>query len=266
MGTYNALGSPANYTLGGLRFFFDEIISGVNQGYLYLGNVVTGGLTPTVDNLDHFTAKSGKRLKDRRVVREVGMAFNFTLDEPNAAAMNLFMFGAGISDVAAAPATAVVGMPAIAEFHEGVILPHKGATTIVVKDTAPVPATLVLNTDYSVVDVLGYKKVLPISGGALSAGDGFTVDYSYAKPAHRTFKPATRTLREGRALIQGVSDIGNEFEYEIAYCSLAPSGDFTFNDQDWSQFQFTLEILDNSSVDSTTPFGEIRHHGTGQDI
>ena len=84
---------------------------------------------------------------------------------------------------------------------------------------------LTLNTDYTVTDILGYKKVTPIDGGALDAGDAFTIDYQYDKPAHRTFKPATRTLREGRALIQGVSDIGNEFEYEIAYCSLAPSGD-----------------------------------------
>jgi hypothetical protein len=264
MGTYNPLGSPANYTIGGLRFFFDEIVSGVNQGYLYLGNVVTGALAPTVDNLDHFTAKSGKRLKDRRVVREVGMAFNVTLDEPNAAAMNLFMFGAGVSDVVAAPAVAVTDLPGIVEYHEGVIIPHKGATAITVTQGVT-PA--VLNTDYTIVDVLGYKKVLPKSGSlVLTAGAVMLIDYTYAKPAHQTFKPATRTLREGRAMIQGVSDIGNEFEYEIAYCSLAPNGEFSYNDQDWSQFQFTLEILDNSSVDVATPFGTIRHHGTGQDI
>ena len=159
MGTYNALGQPANYTIGGLRFFFDELVNTQYQGYLYLGNVVTGALTPTVDNLDHFTAKSGKRLKDRRVVREVGMGFNLTLDEPNAAAMNLFMFGAGVSDVAAAPATAVTGLAAVAEFHKGVIIPHKGASTIVVKEGL---TTLVLNTDYTVTDILGYKKVTPI--------------------------------------------------------------------------------------------------------
>lgn len=265
MGTYNQLGSPANYTIGGLRFFFDEIINGINQGYLYLGNVVTGALAPTVDNLDHFTAKSGKRLKDRRVVREVGMGFNLTLDEPNAAAMNLFMFGAGVSAVAAALATAVAAHPMVANDLEGTVLPHKAPAAIVVTNVTN-PGVLVLNTDYTVEDVLGYKRIKTISTVDVANGDALTVAYTYDKPAHRTFKPATRTLREGRALIQGVSDIGNEFEYEIAYCSLAPNGEFSYNDQDWSQFQFTLEILDNSAADVATPFGTIRHHGTGQDI
>lgn len=265
MGIHHQLGAPENYTIGGLRFFFDEIINTVNQGYLYLGNVVTGGLTPTVDNLDHFTAKSGKRLKDRRVTREVSMAFNFTLDEPNVFAMNLFMYGAGVSKVAAAPATAVAAQPMVANDLEGLILPQKGATAIVVTNVTN-PGPLVLNTDYTVEDILGYKRIKTITTVDVVNGDVLTVAYTYDKPAHRTFKPATRTLREGRALVQGVSDIGNEFEFEISKCSLAPSGDFTFNDQDWSQFQFSLEILDNSSAAPTTPFGEFRHHGTGQDI
>lgn len=264
MGIHHTLGSAENYTIGGLRFFFDELISGQYQGYLYLGNVVTGGLTPTVDNLDHFTAKSGKRLKDRRVTREVSMAFNFTLDEPNVIAMNLFMFGAGVSQVAAAPATAVTGLAAVASDLEPVTIPHKGATAIVVKKGI---TTLVLNTDYTVVDLLGYKQIKRVTASvAVANGDAITIDYEYDAPALRSFKPATRTLREGRALIQGVSDIGNEFEYEVSKCSLAPSGDFSFNDQDWSQFQFSLEILDNSSADPNTPFGTMKHHGTGQDI
>lgn len=265
MGTNYKLGSPENYTIGGLRFFFDEIVGTQYQGYLYLGNVVTGGLTPTIDNLDHFTAKSGKRLKDRRVVREVSMAFNFTLDEPNVSAMNLFMFGAAISDVVAAPAVAVAAAPFVASDNEPFTIPHKGASTIVVSDSTPTVA--VLGIDYTVVDVLGYKQIKRISTSTvLIAGEACTVAYSYAQPAAKSFKPATRTLREGRALVQGVSDIGNEFEYAIPKCSLAPSGDFTFNDQDWSQFQFSLEILDNSAVDVATPFGTITHHGTGQDI
>lgn len=265
MGTYNQLGLPANYTIGGLRFFFDELVLSQYQGYLYLGNIVTGAITPTVDNLDHFTAKSGKRLKDRRVTREVGMGFNITLDEPNAAAMNLFMFGSGVSEVTAAPATAVTGLPFVAVNNEPFTLPHKGATTIVVKDSSA--TTAVLNTDYTVTDLLGYKQIKRMSASTvIIAGEACTVDYAYDKPAHRSFNPATRTLREGRALVQGVSDIGNEFEWEIAYCSLAPSGDFSYNDQDWSQFQMTLEILDNSAVSASAPFGTMRHHGVGQDI
>jgi hypothetical protein len=265
MGIHHKLGSAENYTIGGLRFFFDELVGSQYQGYLYLGNVVTGGLTPTVDNLDHFTAKSGKRLKDRRVTREVSMAFNITLDEPNVSAMNLFMFGAGITDIAASPTVSVTAAPFVASDNEPFTIPQKGASAIVVSDSTPTVA--VLGTDYTVTDMLGYKQIKRISTSTvLIAGEACTVAYTYAQPAAKTFKPATRTLREGRALVQGVSDIGNEFEYAITKCSLAPSGDWTLNDQDWSQFQFALEILDNSAADVNAPFGTMTHHGTGQDI
>lgn len=264
MGTVYDTGAPENYTIGGLRFFFNEIISTQYQGYLYLGNCVTGGLTPTVDNLDHFSAKSGTRLKDRRVTRQISMAFNITLDEPNAANMNLFMFGAGITDVAAVPSTVVNNETAVIRTNQSILIPYKAPTAITVKKGA---TTLVLDTDYTITDVLGYKSIKRISSSvAVLEGDVVTLGYTYARPAFRQFKPATRPLREGKALIQGVSDIGNEWEYFIDYCSLAPNGDFTYNDQDWSQFQFTLEILDNSTAQASTPFGTMVHHGVGQNI
>jgi hypothetical protein len=266
MGTPYDLGNPENYTIGGLRFFFDEIVSNVNQGYIYLGNVVTGGLTPTLDKLAHFTAKSGKRLKDREIVRETSMAFNFTLDEPNVVGMNLFMLGGEISAQAAAPAQAVASMPAIIRDADPVFIPHKNPTAIVVTDAGGV-TTLVLNTDYTLGTTLGYTYIKRVPTSVdIADGDVIEIDYTYARPAARTFNPATRTVREGRALIQGVSDIGNEFEYEIARASLTPNGDFTFNDQDWSQFEFSLEILDNTANDVNAPFGKVIHHGIGQDI
>jgi hypothetical protein len=257
-----ALGNPENYTIGGMRFYFSENVSGntpvaitavsianktitltgdllatVGKGSritvtgstgndgtydvvsavldtgntkvtvvqtipdatadgdgevtrnkeLYLGNVVTGSFQSEINFLDHFTAKTGTRTKDRSIVQEISVTINLTMDEPNVDAMNLFMLGGTVSTTA--------GPPQI-----------------------------------------------------------------------KSFKPFTNTERNGGARLAGVSDSGNEWIWTIYRSTLKPDGEFAYNDQDWSQFSFILEVLDNSSEDATTPFGTMDHYGVDQDI
>lgn len=255
------LGSPENYTIGGIRLFFNELVNSQYQGFLYLGNVTTAGLSPTVEKLEHYSSKSGKRLRDRSVVKQAQLTLNCTLDEPNATAMNLFMFGAGLTDSAAVAGTNVTSHPAVINSWEPIVIPHKSPTAIVVKKGG---SNLTLGTDYTVTDMLGYKKIKRVSTSvACVDGDAITIDYQYSLVARKTFKPMARLIREGKAIIQGVSDIGNEWVYELPKANLTPTGDYSLNDQDWSSFQFTLDILeDTSSADS---YGSVDHFGTGTD-
>jgi hypothetical protein len=180
-------GSPENYTIGGLRFYFAPVTTStpwVLDDYIYLGNVVTGGFNSAINFLDHFTAKSGSRKKDRSLVQEVTLSVNLTLDEPNSGNMNRFMLG--------------------------------GTETI---------ATGV-----------------------------------------STFAPYTKLEILGGAVLVGVSSTGNEFKWAINRATLKPDGDFSFNDQDWSQFQFILEPLDDSTDNPTKPYGEVKHYGVGSNI
>jgi hypothetical protein len=262
--TWDELGSPNNYTIGGLRLFFNELVGSQYQGYLYLGNIVTGGFNLSPDILEHFSAKSGTRLKDRRLVRQANMTFTCTLDEPNPIAMNMFMLGAGVSDVAAVTGGTVVDEPSVIHTRDAFYLRWQNPTSIVVKKGA---TTLVLDTDYTVGNFQGYATIKRKSAStAVLEGDAVTVSYSYTRPVLRTFKPMTRVLRTGKAIIMGVSDVGQEFEHEIQYCQLTPNGDFSYNDNDWTQFQLTLDILDNTTADSATPFGQIYHHGAGANL
>lgn len=256
------LGNAENYTIGGSRLFFNERVNSVDQGYLYLGNIQTSGLSPAVEKLDHYSSKSGKRLRDRSIVRQAQLTLNLTLDEPNAAAMNLFMFGSGATPAASASGQSVTASPAVIRTNEAFIIPQQNPTAIVVKKGA---TTLVLGTDYTITDMLGYKKIKRTSTSvAVLEGDVVTVDYTYALPARQSFKPMTTLLREGKAVLFGVSDIGNEWIYTIPKASLTPSGDFTLNDQDWSSFQFTLEILEDTSA--ADPYGTVDFYGTGNNI
>jgi hypothetical protein len=173
---------PADATAGG-------DITVTRLGELYLGNVVTGEIAPDITYLDHFTAKSGTRKKDRSIVQEIMVPINLTLDEPNVDAMNYFMLG-----------------------------------------------------------------------GAIAAGTyptGLTP---------QVFQPYTDLDKKGGCRLAGVSDSGNEWVWEIPRCSFKPDGAFSYNDQDWSQFSFIVEVLDASDESATKPYGDLYHFGVDENI
>ena len=111
MGTQYEGGSPQNYTVGGTRFWFnrlvDDSLSPVRyEGFRDMGNVVDSSLEQAIEELEHYSSKSGTRRRDRSLVTQVEEAITFTLDEPNAENLRAFFRGGDISEVEASPATA----------------------------------------------------------------------------------------------------------------------------------------------------------------
>ena len=141
------------------------------------------------------------------------------------------------------------------------------AASIEVKSIDDV-TTYVLDTDYTVADFIGgYKSIKRIGGGAIADGDFLRVNYVYDIRDHRAFSPSTELEVQGRALFFGVSDTGNEFIRQMALVQIEPEGDFqTFDDEDWSQFQLRVKILDDTDNVPDRPFGLLKHFGTGEDL
>lgn len=164
-------GNIENYTIGGIRFYFTPE-SGTE---LYFGNVVTGSFSSDINFLDHFTAQTGQRVKDRSIVQEITVTVALTVDEPTEELMSLFMLGSA--------------------------------------------------------------------------------------PATNSFTPYTELERRGTSRMYGVSTTGNSWEWQIPLCTVQPDGEFSFNDQDWSQFSFNVEILADLSTPAA-PYGTVTHHGT----
>ena len=104
-------GSPQNYTVGGTRFWFDRLIDDsatppTYEGYRDMGNVVDSSLEQAIEELDHYSSKSGTRRRDRSLVTQIEEEIVFTLDEPNVENLRSFFRGGDLTDVLAQPGTA----------------------------------------------------------------------------------------------------------------------------------------------------------------
>lgn len=251
-----------NYTIGGTRIFFaEEISTGVYGDYHNLGNIVSATVQATIDRLEHYTSKTGTRIKDREIIRQVALRIPFVFDEPDVFNLNRLFLGDedSIVDVAAYT-TAVVD-----EVHTGSVdryfyLNLMGASSIVVKDTTGV-TTYDITDDYIVETVGKMTGIRVVAGGAITDGDSLKVSYTPAVPANKKVVPLSQSDRKGRAIVQFVSDTGNEMSWAIPKVSLGPDGDFGFNDQDWSTFPMALSVDDAGGAEG---YGVISVFGTGE--
>lgn len=83
---FKQAGDASNYTIGGVRFWFNRLIDDTvtpvqYEGHLDLGNVVEGPQESEKEEVEHFTAKSGSRKRDRKVNRDISEDIVLTLDE-----------------------------------------------------------------------------------------------------------------------------------------------------------------------------------------
>lgn len=91
-----------NYTVpGGIKLFFDD-----GTGEKDLGNIVSIDMTPGTDELEHFSNRSGKRMKDHSLVIEEKLTIKLTLDEIVAEHWKYFFKGDDITNVGAGTDTA----------------------------------------------------------------------------------------------------------------------------------------------------------------
>lgn len=259
-------GKTANYTIGGTRILFaEETSTGVFGEYTDLGNIVSASVAAEIDRLEHFTAKSGTRTKDREVVRQASFSIPFTFDEPNAYNLNLLFMGKKTGVTAQAADVAVV----TAEVHTATLgrafFLNKLANTtptIVVEDVTDT-TTYAAGTDYELVVIGKTVGIRPLVGGTITEAEVLHVTYTAAVPASKVIIPLDNPAKSGRVIILFVSDTGNEFQWSIPKVSISPDGDFSYNDQDWSTVAMRLAVESNGGSE---PYGKILHFGVDENI
>lgn len=263
---------PNNYSLGGVRLWVSELVDSATtpasyDGFVDLGCVEEAPIAQAIEFQEHFCTATGTRLKDRKIVKEVSATITVTLVEPDVENLRLFFLGGDITDNAASASGGSVTDEAMRlQGTERRILKFgRNATNIVVTSFDGM-TTHALTTDYVVEDYYGHKAIRRVSGGGITDGDIVLVDYNYDVLANKEFNPLSQVLKTAQVLFIAVSDTGNEFIGQFDNCQINPSGDFNWNNDDFTQFALEIDVLDNSAVDANAPFGVFRHYGTGQNL
>jgi len=87
--------STENYTVpGGVKLFFD-----IGTGERDLGNLTGLDIEPGTEELEHFSNRSGKRMKDKILVLEEKLNIKFKFDEPVIENLRYFFKGGDIEAV-----------------------------------------------------------------------------------------------------------------------------------------------------------------------
>jgi len=89
-----------NYTVpGGVKLFFDD-----GTGERDLGNITELDIETSTEELDHYSNRSGKRMKDKIIVLEEKLNIKFKFDEPVIENLRYYFKGGDIENVGAGTA------------------------------------------------------------------------------------------------------------------------------------------------------------------
>lgn len=273
MGSHYEAGNVENYTIGGSRFDFNELLDATTtpkkyNGFVGLGNVVESPFTQELTELEHFTAKTGSRARDRLLTTEIKPSFTLTLDELNAQNIAYLLRSSKPTDVAAGTAVAVTDEPMRLNGTEVRSLKNGiNQAAIVVKSWDGL-TTHVVNVDYTIVDFLTMpntrviKGIKRIAGAGITDGDDVKVSYTYDSLAHKLIVPSSKVELKGQIRVALVSDTGNEMWFRHDKCILTPEGDLSLNAEDWTTMQLKV-ALESDADQPSYPYGRMEHYGVG---
>lgn len=245
-----------NYTFGRYRVYFDPFKPGTKTktGQRYLGNTPELSMTSESENLDHFDADNGIRVKDDSMLLELNRSGAFVTDHISPDNLALFFLG-DASVVTQAGATALTQN--IAEVKPGrryqigasasAPAGARGITNVTVTSD-PVGTTYIEGTDYTVN--LDNGGLVILEGGAIAADSNIIVNYDTTATSYNRVVSADNAEIYGAMYLESRNPKGEKLDFYIPYCSIRPDGDFTLKGGEWQQLPFSFEVLkldDNTS-------------------
>jgi hypothetical protein len=253
--------STENYLLGRGRILFDRFDANGNpQGFIDLGNAPDFSISISKDMLEHFSSRSGLRVKDLSVVRELSASFVFTLEEFSL--QNLLLALMGESADESQTAGSVTDEAVTARHDKWVDLAKRKVSNVVVTAQAGSP-TYTENTDYVVDYDEGMIKVL--STGSIGDGDALLVDYSYADLTQAEVRSLKEASVDGKLKFIGDPAQGPALVIEVWKCKLSPSGDIGLIGDDLANFQLTAEVEKDETGHPDSPYFSVHYIGGGWD-
>ncbi len=245
-----------NYTYGRYRIYFDPFLPGTKTrtGQRYFGNTPELNMTVESENLDHFDADNGVRVKDDSMLLELNRTGSFTTDHISPDNLAMFFLGSA-STVTQASVTGQqydinavkkgrryqIGLSASAP--SGV----RGITNVVVTSN-PAGTTYVNGTDYTVNLQNGGLVIL--EGGAIAENSNIRVTYDVSATSYNRVVTAENGEIYGALFFESTNPKGEKLDFYIPYALVRPDGDFALKSDEWQTLSFSFEAL---KLDDSTP-------------
>ncbi len=254
--------ATSDYTIGGARLFFNDggQDGAVGNGLLDLGNIPTFTIDRNTTDIEHFAfvASALARQKDLTITTDVGMSFNFAMDELFSEAWNILLWGDGVTSNVQAGATItdeVGATPTI--LNRSIFTAESNISALSIDGVGGTP-TYVEGTDYELVNaVTGEIKIL--SGGTITAALAIELNYTSAARTRSKIVPGKDTVVQGSARLEFQGQNGGNITWVVNNCELKPDGPSPLSATEISEANVILNILTDKVVTPTEPFGYVLH-------
>lgn len=230
--------APIDVTTGKIGAMFD------------LGNLASVELALATTEITDKESKSGNRLVAARVETEVNTKFTIVLKEPVLANLELMVRGTRVSNTGAAVVDEINSQSNLA-VGDFLITKFQNISAITVKDSAGSPATLVLNTDYSVESVkFGRLKILNLG----TYVQPFKVSYTYA---NRVIVPFFNRLASNYFIhMEGINTIDStNFLAQLYNTRVSPAEAFPLLNDEFGRYTLTGSSIIDPFRESDPNFG-----------
>jgi hypothetical protein len=244
-----------NYLLGRGRIYFDRFnAQGQKQGYIDLGNAPDFSVNITKETLAHYSSRSGIKVKDLEVVKEIASSFQFTLEEFSL--KNLELAFLGTSSAANQTSGALTAQDYTARHDKWVEVGKRQLSNFVLKNDGGT-VTHVLGTDYEVELTEGL--FLAKSTGAIADGGTVEVTCDYAAVTQQNLAAMLSAAVDGSLKFVGDPSTGPKMVIDIWKGKLMPSGEIGFISDDWAKFQVQFEVAKDESGHPTEPYFRVAY-------
>lgn len=244
-----------NHVLGRGKVYFDRFAPNTDtpEGIeRYIGNTPAFGLSVETQDLDHFSAEEGLRVKDLSVTLQIDMSGTFTTDNINLDNVAAFFFGTKAA-VTVGALTSQEDLVASAQqggfFQLGTSPTHpaglRNVSNVVVTGASGTP-TYVVGDDYVVDAALGRIEI--VEGGGIANGTALEIGYSVAAHTYDQVISGT-SLIYGALRFVSFNGVGEQKDFYMPKTALRPNGEYALKGDDWQAFGFNVEILRKGNLE-----------------
>ena len=237
----------------GIVYVADRATDGTISTFVDVGNCPNLVLTLETEVSTHKESRTGQRLEDFRLTTSKSGTISMTLEEIKKSNLEFMLYGTGQDASVTAVTNESIGVTGLTAGD--IITTSKYpfvSAGFAVKDSALIPATLVLNTDYEILDrKAGLVKLLNVSG--------FTqpFKFDYTPEAADIVTMFTQPAKERLVRFSGLNTANSDDPVivDLYRVIFDPAANVAMINDELAQFELEGSVLFDSTREPTASLG-----------